>query len=175
MIPILLSLAVIVILIVVIVAGQPDVFTVTRSSKISASPAEVFLHVNDLNAWENWSPWAKLDPDVKNSFAGAASGVGAAMSWAGNKKVGTGRMIITGSQPNELIRIRLEFLKPFKATNAAKFIFQTEGDQSVVTWSMSGKNNFFFKVFGLFMNCDQMVGRDFEKGLANLKSVVEAT
>ena len=106
--------------------------------------------------------------------SGAASGTGAAMSWDGNKKIGAGRMTIIESAPNDLIRFKLEFVRPFKATNTAEFTFNPEGDQTVVTWSMTGKNNFFFKTFGLFMNCDNMIGKDFEKGLAAMKSVAEA-
>lgn len=174
MLPILLAIAFIAILFFVVIAGRPAEFTVSRSVKISAPPEKVFPHVNDLHQWEAWSPWAKLDPNAKNSFEGAASGTGAAMSWDGNKKIGAGRMTITGSEANESVRFKLEFIRPFKATNTAEFAFKSEGNQTVVTWSMSGKSNFFFKVFGLFMDCDKMVGRDFEKGLAALQSVAEA-
>ena len=173
MLPILLALAFIAIIFFIIIAGRPDEFVVSRSTIISAPPEKVFPHVNDLHAWEAWSPWAKMDPNAKNAYEGAASGVGEAMSWDGNKKVGAGRMTIIESAPSGLIRLKLEFLKPFRATNTAEFIFQPEGGQTIVTWSMSGRNNFFFKVFGLFMNCDQMIGKDFEKGLAAMKSVAE--
>ena len=174
MLPILLALAFIAIIFIVVIAGRPDEFIVTRATKISAPTEKVFPHVNDFHKWEAWSPWAKLDPACKNSFDDASAGTGAGFSWAGNKKVGEGRMTILESRPGDLIRIKLEFLKPFKATNTAEFTFKPEGDQTVVTWSMTGKNNFFFKVFGLFMNCDNMVGKDFEKGLAAMKSVAES-
>ena len=173
MLPILLATAFIAILFFVVIAGRPDEFTVSRSTKISAPPENVFPHVNDLHKWEAWSPWAKLDPNAKSSFEGAAVGVGAVMSWDGNKKVGTGKMTITETRPTDLIRIKLEFLKPFKATNTAEFAFQPEGGQTLVTWSMSGKNNLFFKAFGLFVDCDKMAGKDFEKGLAAMKAVAE--
>jgi hypothetical protein len=174
MLPIFLALAFIAIILFVIIAGRPDEFIVTRSTTISAPPGKIFPHINDLHKWEAWSPWAKLDPNAKNSFAGADSGRGAAMSWDGNKKIGAGRMTIIESAPNDLIRFKLEFIRPFKATNAAEFTLKPEGSQTVVTWSMTGKNNFFFKAFGILMNCDKMVGRDFEKGLASLKSVAES-
>lgn len=174
MLPILVALAFIAILFVIVIAGQPSEFTVTRSAQMFATPEKVFPHVNDFHNWEAWSPWAKLDPACKNSFTGASAGVGAGFAWAGNKKVGEGRMTITESHPSDLIRLKLEFLKPFKATNTAEFTFKPEGGQTAVVWSMFGKSNFFFKVFGLFMNCDKMVGKDFEKGLASLKSVSES-
>ena len=175
MLPILLALAFIAILFIVVITGQPDEFKVVRSTKISAPTEKIFPHVNDLHKWEAWSPWAKLDPNAISSFDGAAAGVGAAMSWDGNKKIGAGEMTITESRPNDLIRIRLEFIRPFQATNMAEFTFKPDGNQTLMTWSMTGQNNFFFKAFGLFMNCDTMVGGDFEKGLAAMKSVAELT
>ena len=174
MIPILLALAIVAVLLFVIVTGQPDEFTVMRSVKIAAAPLKVFPHVNELKNWDAWSPWAKLDPNCKMTYVGPPDGVDASYSWAGNKKVGEGKLTITESQSSSLIRLRLEFLKPFNATNAAEFKFTPEGGQTLVTWSMTGKNNFFFKVFGLFMDCDTMVGKDFEKGLASLRVVAEA-
>ena len=175
MLPILLALAFIAILFIIVIAGQPDEFKVVRSAKISAPSEKIFPHVNDLHKWEAWSPWAKMDLACKNSYEGSPAGTGAILAWAGNKKVGEGRMTITESRPNELVRIKLEFFKPFKATNAAEFTFKPEGNQALVTWSMSGENSFMGKAFGLIMNCDKMVGGDFEKGLATMKSVAETT
>lgn len=173
MIPILLAAAIIGILLIIVIAGQPDEFKVTRTATIAASPEIVLPYVNELKRWDTWSPWAKLDPNAKNSFDGPDIGVGSAMSWSGNKKIGAGRMTITDYRAVALIRFKLEFLRPFKVTNTAEFAFQPEGNQTVVTWTMSGRNNFFFKVFGLFMDCDTMAGKDFEKGLASLKAVAE--
>ena len=167
-------IAALVLIFIIVVAMQPAEFNVMRSAKLAEPPEKIFPHVNDLHLWEAWSPWAKLDPNAKNSFAGPASGVGAAMAWEGNCKVGVGRMTITESKASSLIRFRLEFEKPMKATNTAEFTFKPEGGQTVVTWSMAGRNNFAGKVFGLFMNCDKMIGGQFEKGLAQLKSVAEA-
>jgi hypothetical protein len=88
--------------------------------------------------------------------------------------VGAGRMTVTDSQPGSLIRIDLRFLRPFEASSLCEFAFKAEGHQTVVTWSMSGKNNFMCKAFGLFVDSDKMVGKDFEKGLAQLKAIAEA-
>ena len=174
MIPILLALAFIALLFIIVVTGQPDEFKMSRSAKIAAPPDKLFPHVNDLHKWEAWSPWAKLDPNAKNTFDGPASGVGSSMAWDGNNKVGSGKMTITDSKPGEAIRFRLDFLKPMKATNTAEFTFRPEGGQTVVVWLMAGKNSFAGKMFGLLMNCDKMVGGQFEKGLASLKTVAEA-
>jgi len=173
-IPILIGLAVIVAAFAIIVAMRPADFRVTRAITISAPPAAAFAQVNDFHRWEAWSPWAKMDPACKNTFDGSPAGEGAIFAWDGNNKVGAGRMTLTESRPDDLIRISLQFLKPFQATNTAEFSFKPEGGRTVVTWSMSGKNNFMSKAVSLFMDCDKMVGGQFEKGLAAMKSVVEA-
>jgi uncharacterized protein YndB with AHSA1/START domain len=173
MIAILLALAFIALLFIIVITGQPDEFTVSRSLKISAPPEKVFQNVNDLHQWEAWSPWAKLDPNAKNTFEGPASGVGTAMAWSGNNKVGAGKMTVTESKPGEIVRLRLDFEKPMKATNAVEFSFKPEGGQTVVIWSMAGTSCFMGKVFGLLMNCEKMCGGNFEKGLASLKTVAE--
>ena len=171
---ILIALAAIVIVFVVVVALQPSDFRVTRSAMLSAPAPAVFAQVNDFHKWEAWSPWAKLDPAAKNSFEGPSAGISAIFRWAGNNEVGEGSMTITESSPSELIRIKLEFLKPFAGTNTTEFTFKPEGDQTRVTWSMFGTNNFIAKAFCLFNSMDKMVGGQFDKGLAQMKSVVEA-
>ena len=170
---ILIVVVLLIAVLAVIVAVQPKDFLVTRSTNISAKPEAVFEHVNDLHKWEAWSPWAKLDPAMKQTYEGPPAGVGASSAWSGNKEVGEGRMTITESQPNESVRIKLEFLKPFKATNLSEFKFFPQGDQTQVTWKMTGEKNFLMKAVCLFMNMDKMVGGDFEKGLASLKAVAE--
>jgi uncharacterized protein YndB with AHSA1/START domain len=170
---ILISLAVIVILFVVIVALQPAEFRVARSTTISAPPEVIFAEVNDFHKWEAWNPWGKIDPAMKQTYEGAPVGTGAVYAWAGNKEVGEGRMTITESRPNDLIRIKLEFFKPFAGNSIAEFTFKPEANQTAVTWSMAGENNFMAKAIHLFMNMDKMIGSQFEKGLADMKAVVE--
>jgi hypothetical protein len=171
---ILIALVAIVVVFVGVVAMQPSEFRIARTATISAPAPAVFAQVNDFHNWEAWSPWAKLDPAAKNSFEGPSAGTGAIFRWAGNREVGEGSMTITENRPSDLIRITLEFLKPFRATNTAEFTFKPDGDQTAVTWSMAGKNNFISKAICLFMNMDKMVGGKFEEGLAQMKSVVEA-
>ena len=176
---ILLGIVVVVIVLVAVVAIlaalQPNHYHIERSATIDAPAPVVFAQVNDFHKWEAWSPWAKLDPAMKQTYEGAPAGTGATYAWAGNSQVGEGRMTITDSHPNELIKIKLEFIKPWSATNATNFTFKPQGNQTAVTWTMDGDNNFMGKAFGLFMNLDKMVGGDFEKGLAQMKSVAEAT
>ncbi|HLH55963.1 MAG TPA: SRPBCC family protein [Verrucomicrobiae bacterium] len=149
-------------------AMRPSEFRISRSALMSAPPDVVFPHVNELRNWEAWSPWAKLDPKATTSYEGPQSGTGAAFAWAGNQKIGEGRMTIIESLPSQSIRFRLDFKKPFKGTNTADFDFMPENGQTRVTWTMSGHSAFIPKVIGMFINCDKMVGDQFEKGLADL-------
>jgi Polyketide cyclase / dehydrase and lipid transport len=170
---ILIALVVIVVVLVVMIALQPSDFRVARSTPISAAPPAVFAQVNDFHKWEAWNPWGKIDPAMKHAYEGAPAGSGAVYTWAGNNEVGEGRMTIIESRPSELIRIKLEFFKPFAATNTAEFTFKPEGNQTAVTWSMFGEKNFMAKAVHLFMNMDKMIGGQFEKGLVSMKSIVE--
>jgi hypothetical protein len=170
---ILLAIAAIIAVFVAIVAMQPGDFLIARTATISAPPEQVFAQVNDFHNWQAWSPWAKFDPAMKQTYEGAPAGTGAIYKWVGNKQVGEGCMTMTESRPSDLIRINLQFLKPFTATNTAEFTFKPDGNQTVVTWSMAGKNNFMFKAFRLFMNMDKMLGSQFDEGLAKIKSIVE--
>ncbi len=156
-----------------IAAFRPSQFKVSRSVTMTASPERIFPHVNELRKWEAWNPWGRLDPNTQITYDGPPSGVGASYTWAGNMNVGEGRSTITESQLNQRILFRLEFMKPMQATNTAEFTFAPSGGQTVVTWTMSGKNNFLGKVFSLFVNCDKMIGGQFEKGLAAIKLLVE--
>ena len=172
---ILIGLAIVVGAFLLLVAVQPSEFVVSRSRILPVPAAVVFDQINDLHKWQAWSPWAKLDPLCKITFAGPVAGKDASFSWDGNDQVGSGRMRITESRPNVYVRFDLEFKKPFEATNVAEFSLQEMDKQHTsVTWRMSGKNNFLFKAVGLFMNCDKMLGPEFEKGLENLKNVAEA-
>jgi uncharacterized protein YndB with AHSA1/START domain len=169
----LIILVAIVAILAGVVAMQPAEYRVERSVTIAAPPADVFAQVNDFHNWEAWSPWAKLDPAMKQTYEGAPAGTGAVSKWSGNSEVGEGTMTLTESRPNELIKIKLEFVRPFEDTSDAEFTFKPDGNQTVVTWTMSGRKNFISKAVCLFMDMDKMLGGEFEKGLANMKSVAE--
>lgn len=169
----LIIAALVLALLVVFIATRPAEFRITRRAPITAPIAAVFPHVNELRKWEAWSPWAKLDPNAKSVYEGPAAGVGASMTWAGNRDVGQGRMTILESRTDELIRLKLEFYQPFVATNTAEFTFKLEDGHTVVTWCMFGTNNFLAKAMNLVINCDKMVGGQFDKGLASLRAVSE--
>ena len=168
----LVVLAIIAVLLVVI-ATRPDTYRVQRSTTVTAPPALVFGLVNDFHQWAPWSPWGKLDPNMKQTYDGPSAGVGAIYFWSGNDKVGEGRMTITESVAPERIVIKLEFIKPWEGNNVTTFTFAPQGDATQVTWVMDGTNNFMGKAVTLFMNMDSMIGKDFELGLAQLKSTAE--
>ena len=170
---ILIALVLVVVVFAGVVAMQPGEFRVERSTTIAAAPAEVFAHVNDFHKWDAWSPWAKIDPNAKESFEGAPAGEGAILKWSGNSDVGEGSMTLTESRPPEFIRIKLDFVRPFEDTSTVEFHFKESDSQTQVTWSMYGKNNFIAKAMCLFMNMDKMIGDKYEEGLASMKAVVE--
>jgi uncharacterized protein YndB with AHSA1/START domain len=156
-----------------IAAGKPDTFTVRRSIHIKAPQEKVFGMINDLIAWKSWSPWQNKDPGMRQTISPNSAGIDASQEWEGNSKVGTGRMTITDSVPHDRVTFRLDFLKPFKATNMAGFVLREEAEGTEVIWTMNGPAPLISKIMDTLMNMDKMIGRDFEQGLANLKALSE--
>ena len=156
------------------IASRPSEFRISRSRPVAAPPDVVHAFVNDFHKWREWSPWERLDPALTREYSGAEAGPGAVYSWTGSREVGQGRMTITDSRPPRSLTIRLEFIKPWTATNTTQFDFAPSGSGTTVTWTMSGSNNFMAKAFGLFMDMDTMVGSSFEKGLADLDTTTAA-
>ena len=170
----LAAVAAVIVIFVAVVAMQPAEFRIERSATIRAPAPAAFEQVNDFQNWRAWSPWEKVDPTLKRKYEGPRAGTGAVYAWQGNNDVGEGRMTITESRPAELVRIKLEFFKPFAATNDAEFKFKPAGaDSTAVTWTMTGQNNFLSKAICLFVDMDRMVGGMFDQGLNQMKSVVE--
>jgi hypothetical protein len=169
---IVIALIVLIAGILVLAATRPDSLRVERSAQISAPPEKILALVNDFHQWGAWSPYEKLDPAMKRTYAGAAAGTGAVYEWEGNAKAGHGRMQIVDAAPTRTA-IQLDFIKPFEAHNIAAFTAQPQGNTTRITWSMEGPASFTHKVVGLFLNMDKMIGGDFETGLANLKAVAE--
>ena len=165
--------AAVIVLVLAFAAARPADYRVTRSAAMAAEPKAVWAQVNDFKNWGAWSPWAKLDPDAKNTISEPAAGVGATFAWEGNSKVGAGKMTILDSKAGELVDIRLEFFKPMPGVSKTLLTFQPEGAGTRMTWDMSGTNNFVGKLMCLFMDMDKMVGGDFERGLASIKGIVE--
>ena len=154
-------------------ATRPDSFRLERSTAIQATPEKVFPLINDFRRWTAWSPWENKDPDMKRSHSGAAEGKGAVYAWQGNKNVGEGSMEITESVPASKVVIKLDFMKPFEAHNHAEFTLAQQGGVTTVTWAMYGPSPYFAKLMGVFCSMDRMVGKDFEAGLAKMKTEAE--
>jgi uncharacterized protein YndB with AHSA1/START domain len=157
----------------ILAATKPDTFRVERSTSIQAPPEKVFALLDDFHRWSAWSPWEKMDPAMQRTYSGAARGTGAVYEWAGNSKVGKGRMEIVEATPASKVAVRLDFLAPFAAHDTAEFTLASAGDGTNVTWVMHGPNLFIGKVMSVFVSMDRMIGKDFEAGLANLKAAAE--
>jgi hypothetical protein len=158
---------------VLVVASQPAAFHVERKVTIAAPAEHAYALVNDFHAWKAWSPWEQLDPTMSRSYEGAHSGVGAKYGWAGNSKVGEGRMTIEKSAKNAQISIALEFIKPFPGHNTATFTFVPTSEGTQVTWAMDGRHNLLGKAFSIFMDIDKLLGAEFEQGLTAMKAAAE--
>lgn len=170
-----MSYAVVMFLIAVLIMARrtSDEYRVSRSNIIYASPAALYQQVNTLRNWQSWSPWAKIDPNAKIIFEGPESGVGAVMHWEGNKKIGKGSLTITEVRPDAYIQFRLDMQKPISSTSTVEFRFDNNGSNQLVTWAMYGKKDYTAKIMSVAFNCDKHLGEQLEKGLSNLKSLVE--
>lgn len=168
-----IAVVVLVAAVLVYAATRPDAFRIERSARIKAPPEKAFALINDFHQWVSWSPWENIDPALKRIYSGAPSGVGTAYAWQGNSKVGEGRMEITASAPPSRIAIKLDFRKPFEAHNTAEFTLEHKDGVTNLTWAMYGPSPYLSKLMGLFFSMESMVGSQFERGLANLKSIAE--
>jgi hypothetical protein len=169
---VIIGAVVVVAAILAFAATRPDTFAVKRTTVIDAPPETLVAMVEDFHQWRAWSPWEKMEPDMARTYEGPERGVGAAYGWTG-KKVGAGRMQILKVVPAREVEIRLDFLKPFKTTNTTTFAFAPEGAATRVTWTMTGGVPFVSKVMGLVFDLDKVIGKDFEKGLADMKAEAE--
>lgn len=167
-------LVLIVVGIVGFAATRPDDFKIQRAAQMKAPPDRILEQISDFRKWGAWSPWEKIDPNLKRTYEGPEKGKGAVYGWEGNSEVGKGRMEILEVVPGSKVVIKLDFIAPFEAHNITEFSTTAKGDQTELVWTMSGKNPLMSKIFDLLMNMDKMVGKDFEKGLAQLKAVVES-
>ncbi len=170
-------LAIAIAIVLILAATKPDTLRVQRAPTVKAPPEKIFPLINDFHQWGSWSPYEHKDPAMKRSFSGAADGKGAVYGWEGNKNVGSGRMEILDSSVPSKIVIKLDFFTPFEGHNTAEFTMLPQGDATVattnVTWLMHGPAPFMSKVMQVFINMDNMIGKDFEIGLANLKRLSE--
>jgi hypothetical protein len=168
-------LAIAIVIILILASTKPATFSVRRSAAVQAPAEAIFPLINNFHQWARWSPWEKRDPAMKRDYSGAESGKGAVYAWDGNKNAGSGRMEILDASSSSKITIKLDFFKPFEGHNTAEFTFVPEREAAAtnVIWVMQGPSSFMSKVMQVFMDLDKMIGRDFEAGLANLKTLTE--
>jgi uncharacterized protein YndB with AHSA1/START domain len=159
--------------VLIFAAFRPDTLRVERRATIEAAPEVVYPLIGDFRQWPQWSPWEELDPNMSRTLSGAPSGRGAVYEWSGNRDVGRGRMEITDVVPPSSVTIALDFFEPWEAHNLTEFRLAPEGDGTALTWTMEGPSPYMMKLMGIFMNMDRMIGGDFERGLAKLKTVAE--
>jgi hypothetical protein len=159
--------------VLVYAATKPDTFRVARTASVKAPPEKIYAVIEDFRTWTQWSPYETKDPAMKRTLSGAPTGKGAIYEWDGNKDIGQGRMEIADAQPASKVTIKLDFIRPFEANNIAEFTLVPKGETTDVTWAMYGPVPYFFKLVHLVFNMDSMVGKDFEAGLANLKTITE--
>jgi uncharacterized protein YndB with AHSA1/START domain len=170
---ILIVLVVAVAAVLVYAATRPDNVKVQRTARIAAPAEKIFPLINDMPSFNRWNPYVKKDPNMKGSYRGPASGPGAGYEFEGNKDVGKGSIEITASTAPGRVAMRLDMLEPFEVHNVVEFTLQPQGSATDVTWAMNGASPFMAKLFGLIFNMDKMVGKDFEAGLGNLKTLAE--
>ncbi|MES2902152.1 MAG: SRPBCC family protein [Pseudomonadota bacterium] len=168
-----LVLAVILAIITGLALTKPDNYRVERSASIKAPPEKIIGMISDFHQWSAWSPWEKIDPNMVRTFSGAPSGKGALYHWKGNSDVGEGRMEVTEVTMPTAVAIKLDFIAPFESANTTVFKLAPQGESTTVTWTMDGPMSFTTKLMSVFMSMDAMIGKDFEKGLANMKAAAE--
>ncbi len=151
---------------------SPD-YTVMRQITVNAPAEKVFPYLNNMKLADQWGPWKEIDPTVSMVLSGPEEGIGAKTSWAGARQMGTGSATIVESTAGSKVKILLEYTEPMAMVQNSEYLLEGTGDQSTVTWQVTGQNNFIGRVMGVFINVDQMVGGMFEKGLSNLKTLLE--
>ena len=159
--------------VLILAATKPNTLRVQRATSIKAPADRIFPLINDFHQWRTWSPYENKDPAMKRTYEGTGSGRGAVYAWDGNNNVGSGRMEILETAVPSKITIKLDFFKPFEGHNTAEFTMLPQGDATDVTWLMQGPAVFMSRVMQVFINLDNMIGKDFEVGLANLKKLTE--
>lgn len=156
------------------VATRSDHFHYEKSGNLQAPAARVFPYLEDLHKGQQWVPYMEKDPNMKITFSGPASGVGSRMEFAGNSEVGAGTLEIVKVVPNEAVDIKLTMTSPMHGENLVYYRLAPENGSTRFTWGMEGRSGFLGKLVGVFIDCEKMIGDDFAKGIAKLKSIVEA-
>lgn len=147
---------------------------ISRELLIKATPEIIFPYLNNSQKMNDWMPWQNSDPELKMLYSGPSEGAGSRSSWDSSGKMGTGYAEIIESIPNQSVKTKLEYTKPMVMSQVATMsLVPAENGETLVRWSVTGHNSFLFRLIGIFMNMDKMVGGEFEKGLTTLKTITE--
>lgn len=170
---VLVGLVAMVGLLVIYAAFKSKDLRVSRSLMMVAPADKAFEQVNELANMNAWNPFLRVDPKAKVTYEGPASGVGSICTWDGDRNVGAGQQTIIETQPGKLVRMKLEFYRPFPGFNDVVFTFVPEGSGTVVTWTMTCQLAFVPRLVGTFVSMEKVIGGQFEKGLADMKAIIE--
>jgi uncharacterized protein YndB with AHSA1/START domain len=167
--------ALFVVAVLILAATKPNTFRVQRSIDIHSQPEKIFVLIDDLHNRNLWEPQDREDSTTRVTYRGPTSGKGSPSEWNGTGKAGKGQMLIAESVAPRRILVTADFTKPFQSHNLNEFLLEPHGAETHVTWTwaMQGKNLYIMKLMGIFVNMDRMMGKHFEAGLRNLKSVSE--
>ena len=170
---VVLGIVVLLVALLAFAATRPDSMRIQRTATINAPPEKIYPLISDFHNWTSWSPYEHIDPAMKKTYSGPPSGKGAVYEWAGNSDVGQGRMEITDTAEPTRVTIKLDFIAPFEGHNVTVFSLTPRAGATDVAWTMEGPSAYVMKVMSVFTDMDAMIGKDFETGLATLKSVAE--
>ncbi|MGQ7933089.1 SRPBCC family protein [Paraburkholderia sp. D1E] len=171
---ILITVVAAVALLLIYAATRPDNFRIERSVRIEAPPERIYALIDDMHQFNRWNPFLRKDPATQGTYSGTSSGKGARYAWQ-SEKIGVGQMEIVDTTAPSSVTLNLDFLKPFEAHNIAEFELKPEAGATRVTWAMHGPAPFLSKLMQVFVSMDKMIGKDFEDGLSNLKTLAEAS
>ena len=170
---ILMAIVILVVVVLGYAATKPDTFNIERSTNIKAPPEKIFGYLNDFKKATEWVPFDKKDPAMKRQYSGAPSGKGAVYEFQGNRDVGVGRIEIVESTPSRKVTLQLDMREPFVGRNIVDYVLEPSGDTTKMTWTMRGSMPYIAKVVSIFCNMESLLGKDFEAGLATLKTLAE--
>jgi effector-binding domain-containing protein len=148
-------------------------YNLKRTVVVDADKETVKNYMGNFENFQDWSPWAEMDEEMEIEISGEAGTVGSSYEWEGNEDVGEGVMTIT-EVTNDTVKIKLKFEEPFESESPTYYAFKDVDGKTEVTWYMEGEMSYPWNIMGLFVNMEEAIGKDFEKGLGKLKSKVES-
>lgn len=169
-----LGVLAVLVLFCIFITTREGKFRYERSDVIKAPPEKIFPYLIDFKKGGEWSPYEKIDPNMKKTFSGPEMQVGSIMEFEGNRDAGSGKLEILKIVPNELVEIRLTMIKPFEGVNIVEYKLTPEADGTRFSWVMSGDGGFVSKLLNFFVDCEKMVADQFTVGINNLKAIIEA-